>query len=58
MTPTEACAAMRTAGLCHEDARHYVGAYPPEQWSEIIEWAQRPPGIDACDDVEADGHWA
>lgn len=49
---------MLAAGLDKEEALYYLDYLPPEEWAEVIDWAGRPPGLDACDDVEADEHWA
>lgn len=51
-------ARMLRAGLLADEADSYLASYPPETWAEIIEWAESPPAIDACDDYEADFHYA
>lgn len=32
---------MRAAGLDHEQATSYLENRPPEEWEDIIEWAER-----------------
>lgn len=51
-------ASLIKAGLDEGDARYYAATYPPAEWAEILAWAKAPPGLDACDDYEADEFYA
>ena len=57
MTRHEAIEKLMDAGMSRADAEFYVKDYPSNDWPEIIAWANRPPGIDACDDFEADEYY-
>lgn len=46
------------AGLSEDEARLYIEERPREEWQEILIWARSPPGLDACDDYEADRFYA
>ena len=56
MTKERARDRMLVAGLSAIEADYYISTYPPEDWPEIVRWANAPPSLDACDDYEADTH--
>lgn len=58
MDRTTARRLMLATPLTEEEVESYLVSYGPDTWPAIIEWADSPPAMDACDDIEADHHHA